>query len=226
MTLSSRAPRRRRLVGATALLAATFIPAQAASAQYGPTEEPTIEVQILQPICDSDTPYLQYAVTTSDGAGDTATITWHHPTDSSQDYVQADLPLSGSVLWPGAAVDSAGNPTDWPGWRPEGGAWVEGDEWDWVRPGVQVTIEVNPEATMTVAYPPSSPTCLTDPPGETSRVVTTDTGPVNALPPDVSGGDGLPETGAGVGWLVGIAAALVALGAGTFAFVRRRPARR
>ena len=32
-----------------------------------------------------------------------------------------------------------------------------------MRPTVQVLFQVNPEATVTVAYPPSSPNCLTNP---------------------------------------------------------------
>ena len=51
---------------------------------------------------------------------------------------------------------------DWPGWRFEGGVWVEGDEFAWVRPSVEVRFEVDlEEATVTVDYPPSSPVSST-----------------------------------------------------------------
>ena len=68
------------------------------------------------------------------------------------------------MLWPGAVPGPNGRGIDWPGWRQlSDGTWVQGDEFDWVRPTVQVLFQVNPEATVTVAYPPSSPNCLTEP---------------------------------------------------------------
>ena len=191
------------------MLAAAFVPAAAASA-YGPDEEPTLVIDVLQPICDGDVPYLQYAVSVDNPASppESATITWVNPNDPSQSFVQSGVPLSGTVLWPGAEVDAAGNGIDWPGWTLEGDQWVEGDEWDWVRPSVQVTIAVNPEATVTVPYPPSSPACLTNPPGQVPP-------PSEAHPPpaEASGpSSNLASTGASVGWLVAVGAVLVAAG--------------
>jgi hypothetical protein len=76
----------------------------------------------------------------------------------------AGLPLAGRVLWPGAIVDEqTGAPVDWPGWELQNGVWVEGDEFDWLRDGVDVTFSVNPEKTVNLAYPPSSPDCVADP---------------------------------------------------------------
>ena len=91
------------------------------------------------------------------------TITFINP--SGPNVVYADLPLDRDGLWPGAVPGPDGQGIDWPGWTqlPDG-SWVEGDEFDWVRPSVKVLFEVNPEATVTVAYPPSSPTCNTNPP--------------------------------------------------------------
>ena len=123
----------------------------------------------------------------------------------------ADQPLSGSVLWPGAVPGPNGRGIDWPGWRQlSDGTWVQGDEFDWVRPTVQVLFQVNPEATVTVSYPPSSPNCLTNPP--TSEVL--------GEPP-------LSATGSNVGPLLGTAAALAIIGTavlGTLAWLRRREA--
>lgn len=205
---------RRGLLGGAVALAAVLAPATAATAQYGPGEEPSIDVQFLEPVCDGDVPWLSYSVSVPEGVGNgTATVTFHHPSDPSQDYVQSGLPLSGRILWPGAETDSAGNPVDWPGWRLENGEWVVGDEWDWVRPSVEVTIEVNPVAGATVAYPPSSPACLTDPPGMAGAV---------ARPPAQAPGGGLPETGTAVLGLVGIGGALAAAGLGMRAVARKR----
>jgi LPXTG-motif cell wall-anchored protein len=155
------------------------------------SDEPTppeevLTLDILEPICDGDVPYLEYAV---DAEGFDATevrMVWDNP--SGDDFVYDDLPFSGRVLWPGAVVDDEGNPLGWPGWVQEAdGTWVEGGPWQWVRPSVEVTFEVNPTKTVTVDYPPSSPECATNPPT-----------------------DGLPETGANQVWptLAGVALVL------------------
>lgn len=221
MALRTSSSRGLRLIGLIGLMGAMLVPASGAAALYGPPDEPTLEVEVLQPICDGDVPYLQYAVSVTGTTASTATITWINPSNPSQSFVQSDLPLSGAVPWPGAEVDSAGNAVDWPGWRLEGDEWVQGDEWDWVRPNVQVEIAVNPEATVTVAYPPSSPDCLTDPPGETP--------PLAEAPPaqpvaQVSG-PSLPDTGASVGWLAAIGATLLALGGVALLLARKRVSR-
>lgn len=135
---------------------------------YVPT--PTIDVSVHSPICDGDVPYLQYAVEVEGTDNDTVDITWVNP--DGEDVVQSDLPLTGRVLWPGAEVDSEGKPLDWPGWHQEAdGEWVVGDEFDWVRNPTQVEFEVNPTDTVTVAYPPSSPQCATNPPGTTAPTI-------------------------------------------------------
>jgi hypothetical protein len=130
--------------------------------QYPPPPEPSLDVSVLQPVCDGDVPYLEYKVVPTGTPNDDVTITWQNP--SGPDVVLADLPLEGRVLWPGAEVDADGDPVDWPGWHQEAdGTWAEGDEFDWVRPSVDVLFQVNPEATETVSYPPSSPNCTTSP---------------------------------------------------------------
>ncbi|MGE9365330.1 LPXTG cell wall anchor domain-containing protein [Isoptericola nanjingensis] len=201
------------------------------STDYPPPEVPTLTAQIFQPECDGDVPYLRYAVTATGTENTTVTITWLNP--GGDDVVQADLPMSGRVLWPGAVVDASGAPLDWPGWRLENGVWVEGDEFDWVRPSVDVKLEVNPELTMTAAYPPSSPNCATNPPGTVPpdepgeptpgttvpAAVPADGAPPAAAPP-ASGF--LPQTGAGVAGLVAAAAALVAAGGVAVGVARRR----
>lgn len=228
------------LVLGGAVLLATAAPA-AADTEYPPPEEPTLTAQIFQPECDGDVPYLRYAVVATGTDNTTVTLTWLNP--SGADVVQSGLPMSGRVLWPGAAVDAQGNPLDWPGWRLENGEWVEGDEFDWVRPSVQVRLEVNPELTMTAAYPPSSPNCATNPPGTPTPPPGEDPDPgeepipgeepvpgttvpaavpVNAPPAAPPAAGFLPQTGAGVAGLVAAAAALVAAGGAAVTVARRR----
>ncbi|MEL7976498.1 LPXTG cell wall anchor domain-containing protein [Isoptericola sp. F-RaC21] len=204
------------------------------STEYPPPEEPTLTAKIFQPECDGDVPYLRYAVTATGTPNDTVTITWLNP--SGADVVQAGLPLSGRVLWPGAVVDASGAPLDWPGWRLEDGAWVEGDEFDWVRPTVDVKLQVNPELTLTAAYPPSSPGCATDPPGTVPPDESGEPGdptpgttvpaavPMDGAPPAAAASPSgfLPQTGAGVAGLVAAAAALVGAGGVAVVVARRR----
>ncbi|WP_051639845.1 hypothetical protein [Cellulomonas sp. URHE0023] len=127
-----------------------------------PTPTPTVlNVGVLAPICDNDVPKLRYEITATGTTNTTVTITWINP--GGADVVLTNQPLSGTVNWPGA-VSVNGRGVDWPGWRQlSNGTWVQGDEFDWVRPSVNVLFQVNPEATVTVAYPPSSPSCLTSP---------------------------------------------------------------
>ena len=155
--------------------------------------EPAFGVVINEPICDGDVPYLAYNVTITGGTGsETLTITFVNP--DGDDFVYTGLALGeGRVLWPGAEVDGDGNPIDWPGWTqlPDG-TWVEGDEFDWVRPSVTVIFAVNPEATFEVDYPPSSPDCDANPPDTPSGSVGGLT-PTPTLPPtDTFGGQATP----------------------------------
>lgn len=121
-----------------------------------------LEVELLTPVCDNDVPYLSYRVSAQGTSSTALTLTWDNP--SGADVVQSGLPLEGRVPWPGAVVGPDGKGADWPGWTKRAdGTWVQGDEFDWVRPAVTVTLAVNPSVTTTVAYPPSSPVCLTEP---------------------------------------------------------------
>jgi hypothetical protein len=142
--------------------------------------------------------------------GSTVTIRWINP--DGDGVVQSGLPLSGRTLWPGAVIDADGNPLDWPGWSLVDGEWVVGDEFDWVRPDVQVIVTVDGPAeiltigtagfsrqaavgeAITVAYPPASPQCAVDP--ETG--VLESSAPASpAISPSVEGVkfSGLPQTG-------------------------------
>jgi LPXTG-motif cell wall-anchored protein len=114
-------------------------------------------VKVATPVCDNDVPYLQYTVVGVSSTDKTVTIVWKNP--SGADVVYAGQPLSGRVLWPGAVVDSAGKPVDWPGWhKAADGTWVQGDEFNWAHASVLVEFKVNAEAkaVVTVAYPAST----------------------------------------------------------------------
>lgn len=115
-----------------------------------------------------------------------ATITFINP--DGEDYqLPGTYPLGeGRLLWPGAAVAPAAGlteadidpyddatfvPTDWPGWVQNAlGEWSEvtdpQEDFGWTRNGVQILIEVNPETTVTVNYPPATPQCAAEPPEE------------------------------------------------------------
>ncbi len=133
--------------------------------EYGVERQCQLKIQILTPVCDNDVPKLRYKVVAIGSPNTKVTITWDNP--SGADVVYPDLPLEGTVNWPGAVEGPDGKGIDWPGWTqlPDG-SWVEGDAYDWVRPTVKVLFQVNPEATVTVSYPPSSPQCTTNPPDD------------------------------------------------------------
>jgi len=168
---------------------------------YLPPRACELHVLHKQPVCDNDVPRLAYEVEAIGTPNTTVTVTFVNP--HGDDYVVRDLPLSGSVPWPGAVVKD-GKGVDWPGWRQlADGTWVEGDEFDWVRPDVEVLFEVNPSATVTVAYPPSSPQCLTGPPG--SAVLADEPGTPTSggsAPLAATGSNALPIALAGAGLLV------------------------
>ncbi|MGH8773699.1 MAG: LPXTG cell wall anchor domain-containing protein [Jiangellaceae bacterium] len=171
---------------------------------------PSIELSVLEPVCDNDVPYLEYEIIAQDFTPTEVTITWVNPV--GDDVVYEDVPLSGRVLWAGAVVDEDGNPLDWPGWTqlPDG-TWVEGDEFDWVRPSVEVVFSVNPDVSVTVDYPPSSPVCNANPPEDEPTPAPTPTPPQPTL----------PDTGSSNGWLAVAGIGLLGIGGVLLAAGRR-----
>lgn len=201
-------------------------PATAAEGDDGYAPEAAFSVLTQQPICDGDVPYLGYDVEVENTEATALTITFVNP--SGEDYVVDGLTVgSGRILWPGATVDSAGNPTGWPGWvQQDDGTWVEGGPYQWVRDSTQVRFNVNPEATVTVSYPPSSPQCATQPPGTPPMTPPGDTPGNDATPvANAEGGSsstpGLAVTGAEIGAYAGGAVVLLALGTGLVLWTRR-----
>ena len=196
---------------------------------YGAPQVCQFSVSTVAPVCDNDVPYLTYDVASA-APGAAVTITFINP--GGDDVVYADQGLSGEVLWPGAVPGPGGKGVDWPGWQqlPDG-TWVEGDEYDWVRPSVQVQFQSgDAQATVPVAYPPSTPTCLTSPPDTevlvANPVTPTTTTVVLADPGSTSTTTAvLSATGSEVQPLLMAGGALVLIGAVTVALVsiaRRR----
>ncbi len=98
--------------------------------------------------------------------GQPATVTFIDINGTVVGTHTATYTANGSVrfVYPGASVDAAGNPTDWPGWVFDGDEWVPDPTDNHLRSGLTVRIEVNPTATGQVSYPPATSTCA-NPPG-------------------------------------------------------------
>ena len=175
-----------RGVGALAVLLATTVigalPASAASSSPSPSAGATastgyacldqkagyqaagvcqLTVLEAQTVCRGNVPWLDYALKPDGTPNTTTTLVWGD--ENGTHVTMADLPLTGSVMWPGVVLDAKGNAIDWPGWTLVNGVWVEHDEWDWVRPHVQLTFHVNPTATVTANYPETTALCANPP---------------------------------------------------------------
>lgn len=123
--------------------------------------DPTLTVSAV-PQCVRHAPYVDYNATVLGvGAPAGMTITWRK-TNGEVVQVLTGQPLSGRLLWPGAAVDAGGNPTAWPGWALLEGEWVQIN--DGLRPDMEILFQVNPSAQATVSYPASTATCNPNPP--------------------------------------------------------------
>lgn len=150
---------------------------------YAPPTRCELGIARAQAVCLASAPALSYAVEPVGTSNQTVTITWHHP--GGEDLVQSGLPLSGQVYWPGTVVVD-GVVVDWPGWTqlPDG-SWAEHDAYDYTRPQVEVTFEVNPSATTVVSYPPASAVCANPPQSQVAGVVVTSD--VLAAPEEAAG---------------------------------------
>ncbi|GAA3771107.1 hypothetical protein GCM10022240_24120 [Microbacterium kribbense] len=116
--------------------------------------------------CVGDVPWIVYSVTLTDpdnqSTGHTAKLVL---TDGSQSHTitlgkLVNNKLSGRVLWPGASLDSSGDPNGWPGWEYRNGQWVQtSGNFAWTRGHITATIEVNPHITVALSYPPATAVC-------------------------------------------------------------------
>jgi len=160
-----------------------------------------LELTAIGAECISDIPYLSYEIDYP--PGQSATITFLNP--AGPDVVYEDVPLSGSVLWPGASED----PPDWPGWIREDGVWVEADDgFLWARGTVSVLFEVNPSTVVTVSYQQGTGACADPNPDVVGGVVITPP----TTPAQIGGVDVLPFTGFPGGALAAVAFSALALG--------------
>lgn len=191
--------------------------------QY-PCEEappaPTISIEAVTPVCQKDAPWIDVTL-----HGDSV-LNGHAGTLSFVDVngvTVATHPItfnSGETLrfiYPGASVDAAGNPTDWPGWVFEHGAWVVDPTDAYLKEGLTVIVEVNPTASASVSYPQPTEACGPHPTGVAPN------GPQTPTNPNLQGFT-LPETGAETNLIAAISASLVLVGAGTVFLTRSRKA--
>lgn len=170
--------------------------------------------------CLESAPVLDYAVEAVGSSSDTVTITWVNP--DGEELVQSGLPLTGRVYWPGTVILN-GVVVDWPGWvQAADGTWTQHDAYDFTRPTVQVTFEVNPEASTVVSYPPESSACANPPTraGQVAGVVVTSD--VLAAAETQTQSQVLAVTGANTWPLLAGAGVLVLLGAGLVTVAVRR----
>jgi hypothetical protein len=180
-----------------------------------PTDDPPLIPGDIESACVGDVPYLGYSLSLPEGyvaqSPTPLSITFLHPTDPSQNYTVSNLPLTGTLLWPGA---SATEPLQWPGWQQlADGTYVETTgNYAWTRDGVTVLFEVNPSYQTVVEYPPASALCAN--PAALTVVPTDPTDP--AALASTGGADMRP-------WAIGAAAALMA---GAALLFMRRAVRR
>ncbi|SCY90557.1 conserved repeat domain-containing protein/gliding motility-associated C-terminal domain-containing protein, partial [Flavobacterium anhuiense] len=141
-------------------------------ANSGNCTSATVTVTVVAPTmtitadsyCSNNTPYVSYHVQADNftPAG-LLTINW---IDSANRVVatQTNMPLNGSVLWPGATVDGNNLPTDWPGWILANGKWTEGnDGFELTRPAVTMQFTLNPTQSIVVNYPSATSGCNAQP---------------------------------------------------------------
>ncbi len=144
----------------------------------GDTSSDTVDVKWLDvtasTVCVKDAPYLDYTVVPHNlsVAGRTMNVTWADKTGGVVTSVPVALAhdgqIDGSMLFPGAAVDTNGVGTAWPGWR----AALPGETPDWdglvldpsayaygLRDHPLVTFSINPHTTVTVTYPAATSSC-------------------------------------------------------------------
>jgi LPXTG-motif cell wall-anchored protein len=142
--------------------------------------------------CRNDTPYIVYDASVEGSAPGTPMVLHFVDANGVEQHTLSVTLGSGEVIWPGAAVDANGDPTDWPGWVLDAnGEWVEGaDGFEWARPNITVYATVNPTSpAMALTYPPATPRCQAQPPEVGLGLLTTlpATGDVSQRPLTVVG---------------------------------------
>lgn len=147
--------------------------------------------------CMADVPWISYSVQLTDPDAQVTTddatlvITSGANTVSVPLGTLVDGQLSGTVLWPGASVDANGVATGWPGWEKVGNDWVQtNSNFGWTRGDISAYIEVNPQLSVPLSYPATTPTCVAGPRGANSLPASLPLTGMNAavLPLSIAGG--------------------------------------
>ncbi|RXZ68892.1 cell wall protein [Agromyces albus] len=160
--------------------------------------------------CVTNAPWIVYDVVLNDPDGVVATdlvslvFTDGTNTETIELGTLVDGKLSGKALWPGATVAEDGvTPTGWPGWAFVDGEWVVTDEnFAWTRDLTEVTLVVNPELTVDLAYPAVTLDCAPPSTGSGTGNASTTATSTAATGLAATGFDGGP---------IGIVAALLAV---------------
>ncbi|MCD1570310.1 cell wall protein [Agromyces mediolanus] len=173
---------------------------------------PTLAGSTAAALCVANVPWIDFDVVLTDpdqqSTGHTAYLVLSDGTNTEKvelGPLGEDGSVDGRVLWPGAAIDEAGNPTAWPGWKQlPNGRWVVTEEnFGWTHSLTSAYIEVNPELSIDLEYPPAVVGC-----GPASKPAGTPGTPVAA-----GDGQGLASTGFAGGPAIAIAGGLVLAGA-------------
>jgi choice-of-anchor A domain-containing protein len=125
--------------------------------------------------CFKNAPYLDYTITPTnfDGEGKVAKIEWING-DGKIVQEDIDLPLNGSILFPGASIDLNGEGVAWPGWVKNGSKWEEvEDRFGSLRnENATIRVTVDPYTIVNISYPSSVGSCYTSPPPGNTLPVT------------------------------------------------------
>lgn len=130
---------------------------------YVTTTQPArgLDISGFSPACIRDVPYVNYTIVPLGftPADQQATLVVKDRNGTVIETLEVDT-FSGSFIYPGVSSDSAGNATDWPGWkRADDGSWTPDPSDAFLREGLIVEVTVNPTATTTVSYPEATSPC-------------------------------------------------------------------
>lgn len=227
----------RRKILATAIASAVFgLSALAGTAAYAeeidsytPTtpSEPSLAGTTSDVECASDVPWIKYTVKLTDPDNVSTSNEAFLRISGSGESV--DLPLgtlvdgtvSGSILWPGAAIDADGNAAGWPGWELVDGVWQQTTgNYAWTRGDIVATVHVNPEAVVPLSYPEATTDCANP---ESVSSSGGSAGGAAASGTATAAAPGLAVTGSTISWAVaGIGVGALAVGGALLAVRRRR----
>ncbi len=186
--------------------------------------DPALDVSAFSPECIGNAPFIRYSIVPQ-GFTPSSTTATLDIRDRNGNLVSTQVvdSFSGTIIWPGAAVDASGNATDWPGWTlaPDGESFIPDPTDAFFREGLTIDVTVSPvTATATVSYPPSTSPCANPP--HDSPPTTTVCVPGQDNDADPSDDCELSTTGGGPGNVMIIGAAALLAGLLFLTAARRR----